>query len=118
MAIIIYGNRDHLSVNADHSTGDTRPLLQYPSSLPDRRPRPWPLLDKTLKDAPGHGEVAPGEQHLVEPLLSRHNQAGRVRKSPSGCGANVINNGCHLDAPRFLQCHSLHPNRSAKTTAC
>ena len=38
-----------------HSTGRhwSRPLLQHPTSLPDRQPRPWALGDETLKDTLG-----------------------------------------------------------------
>jgi len=44
-----------------------RPLPQHPGPLPDRQPRPWPLVDETLKDKLSLTEAAPSEQQFLNP---------------------------------------------------
>jgi hypothetical protein len=49
-------------------TSRRRPLLQHPTSLPDRQPRPWPLGDEPLEDTLGLGETVSSEQQFLNSL--------------------------------------------------
>jgi hypothetical protein len=51
-----------------HSASWRRPLLQRATSLPDRQPHPWSLLDEVLEDALCLSEAIPSEHHFLNPL--------------------------------------------------
>jgi hypothetical protein len=66
-----------------------RPLLQHTTSLPDRQPRPWSLLDETVKDTLSFSEAVSREQQFFDTLPIPARLLDLVEVAPVGVAGIV-----------------------------